>query len=162
MSYAPASASSAVLGLYRNRLNRGGGRKQGLLCCAVMSLTTTTSGLTRCLSRFSNDERQIIPPSLLHVTGEILAESTLDLQPGRRVTATILGEDTPYQVRYYAFNQTRWIKVLMLFPVGRAGLCRILHAQTVFEVCQMLWGSAGNAFSLDSTSYSLGSHSSEF
>jgi len=47
--------------------------------------------------RFSNDERQIIPPSLLHVTGEILAESTLDLQPGRRVTATILGEDTPYQ-----------------------------------------------------------------
>lgn len=47
--------------------------------------------------RFSNDERTIIPHTLLHVTGEILAESTLDLKPGRRVTAGVLGEDTPYQ-----------------------------------------------------------------
>jgi len=47
--------------------------------------------------RFSNNERITLPTSLIHVTGEILAESTLDLHPGRRITASILGEDTPYQ-----------------------------------------------------------------
>ena len=47
--------------------------------------------------KFSNNERATLPVSLIHVTGEILAESTLDLKPGLRVTASLLGDPQQYQ-----------------------------------------------------------------
>ena len=67
--------------------------------------------------RFSNDERATLPVSMIHVTGEILAESTLDLHPGLRVTAMLLGESTQYQA---------WIVTNRTCPNSLRGLADVV------------------------------------